>query len=151
MSAARSIGAAAAVTFLALAAAGALHAQTIQGQISGVVTDASRAVLPGVTVTVVHERTGLTRAVTTDERGAYVVTNLPVGPYTVAAELAGFKIAKQTGFELTADGRLTANFSLEVGDIAEAVDVTAVVSETVNTTSGEIARVIDGAQVETWR
>jgi outer membrane receptor protein involved in Fe transport len=65
----------------------------------------------------------------------------------VQAELSGFRTAQQTGFELNADSRLTANFKLEVGGVAETVDVVAVTGEKVNTTSGEIARTIDGSQV----
>jgi hypothetical protein len=134
-----------------LAVLGALapdaSAQTIVGQISGTVADSSGGVLPGVTVTVTNEGTGLTRTAVTDARGAWVVTNLPVGRYSVSAELQGFRRARQTGFQLNADGRLTANFQLAVGGMTETVDVTAVAGETVNTTSGEIARTIDGEQV----
>ena len=48
---------------------------------------------------------------------------------------------------MTADGRITADFALGVGGLTETVEVTAVRGETVNRTSGEIARVIDSAQV----
>ncbi|PYR59040.1 MAG: TonB-dependent receptor [Acidobacteria bacterium] len=77
----------------------------------------------------------------------YVVTNLAVGTYAVAAELSGFRKAQKTGFELTADGRITADFVLGVGSLTETVMVTAVRGETVNRNSGEISRVIDGDQV----
>jgi hypothetical protein len=123
------------------------RAQTIAGQISGTVTDESRGVLPGVAVTVVNDGTGLTRLAVTDDRGSYVVTNLPIGTYSVVAELEGFKRVEQTGYVLTADGRITANIMLEVGGMAETIQVTGAVGETVNTTSGEIARVIDGTQI----
>jgi hypothetical protein len=122
-------------------------AQTISGQISGTVTDTSKARLPGVTVTVTNEGTQAARTAVTDADGAWVVTNLPVGEYSVAAELQGFKRARRTGFSLNADGRLTADLSLEVGGVAETVEVSAVVGETVNRTSGEVARTIDGDQV----
>jgi hypothetical protein len=131
------------VSLLALPA----HAQTIVGQIAGIVTDASSGVLPGATITVTNDGTGLVRSAVSDDRGAWVVTNLPVGRYTVKAELSGFRTAQQTGFELNADSRLTANFKLEVGGVAETIDVVAVTGEKVNTTSGEIARTIDGSQV----
>ena len=78
---------------LCLALAAAAGAQTNTGRISGTVADASGGVLPGVSVTVVNERTALTRTATTDERGAYVFVDLPVGTYTVKTELSGFKSA----------------------------------------------------------
>ena len=135
------------VGLLAVAPAPAALAQTIVGQIAGVVTDASGAVLPGGTVTVTNDGTGLVRSAVTDDRGAWTITNLPVGRYSVKAELTGFRSAQQTGFELNADGRLTSNFKLEVGGVTETVDVVAVTGEKVNTTSGELARTIDGSQV----
>jgi len=135
------------VCLIGLALAPSVLAQTIVGQIAGLVTDASGGVLPGVTITVTNDGTGLVRSVVSDERGAWVVTNLPVGRYGVTAEITGFRKAQQTGFELNADGRLTANFKLEVGGVTETISVISVTGEKVNTTSGEIARTIDGAQV----
>jgi hypothetical protein len=122
-------------------------AQTISGQMSGTVTDSSKGRLPGVTVTVTNDGTQATRTAVTDTDGAWTITNLPVGNYSVEAELQGFKRARRTGFALTADGRLTADLSLEVGGVSETVEVSAVVGETVNRTSGEVARTIDGDQV----
>src|SRR5436189_1300364 len=131
---------------MALAASAA--AQTNTGQISGTIKDSSGGVLPGVTVTVTNVGTNIARTAVTDEKGAYVVSSLPVGTYTVSAELQGFRKIERTGFDLAADGRLTADFNLAVGSLTETVQVQAVRGEVVNRTSGEIARVIDGAQVK---
>lgn len=122
-------------------------AQTISGQISGTVTDGSQGRLPGVLVTVIHDGTQAARTATTDDEGRWLVTNLAPGSYTVTAEIQGFKKASRSGFVLTADGRLTADLALDVGGITEVVQVAAVAGETVNRTSGEIARTIDGNQV----
>ena len=75
---------------------------------------------------------------------SFVVTNLPVGTYSVAVERQGFKKSSQAGNDLVADGRLTVNFRLEPGAVTESVEVVAASGETVNSTSGEVARVIDG-------
>ena len=84
----------------------------------------------------------------TDAQGAYVFVNLPLGTYTVSAELHGLQQgAARSGYVLVADGRLTADFTLDVGSINETVEVT-VESETVNTVSGEIARTVDRQQVQ---
>ena len=88
-------------------------AQNITGQITGRVTDSSGGTLPGVTVTVVNENTGLSVTRVTDATGVYVFTNLPVGSYSVAAELEGFRKVQRTGFELGADGRVSADFRLD--------------------------------------
>ncbi len=123
-------------------------AQVITGRIDGKVTDTSGGVLPGATVTVTNEGTGLAITRVTDENGIFTVTNLPVGIYSVTAELQGFRRQQQTGLNLTADGRLTADFSLGVGELTESVEVTAVAGETVNRTSGEVARTIDSQQIK---
>jgi hypothetical protein len=136
------------IVLIAVGALTPLAAQTLVGQISGTVTDPSKAVLPGVTVTVVNDETQVSRSVVTDDRGAYIITNLPPGNYTVTAELQGFKKSGRTGFTLNADGRLTADFTMTVGDVTESVEVAAVAGEAVNRTSGEIARVIDSKQVQ---
>lgn len=132
---------------LVLTAAPAL-AQTITGRIDGRVTDSSGGVLPGATVTIVNEGTALTVVRVTDENGTYTVTNLPVGTYTVSAELQGFRRSQRTGFDLGADGRLSADFALGVGDLSESIEVQAVTGEAVNRTSGEVARTIDSQQIK---
>jgi len=130
-----------------LAVAPGVQAQATTGRISGIVKDTSSAVLPGVSVTVTETRTGFTRTEATDAQGAFIFVSLPLGDYTVGAELQGFKKASKSGFVLGADGRLTADFSLEVGQFSETVQVT-IASETVNTVSGEVARIVDRAQVQ---
>jgi hypothetical protein len=136
---------------LLLVACCAVHvgAQTIFGRISGTVKDASGAVVPAATVTVTNTATNLTRTATTDADGFYTVTNLPVGTYTVQAEQKGFKKAVSGGNVLGADARLTVDLALEPGELSESVQVsTASGVETVNTTSGEVARVVDRRQVQ---
>ena len=76
------------------------QAQAANGNIEGVVRDASRAVLPGVTVTVTNTDTGLERSTLTNEEGLYRVLLLPIGTYRVVAELSGFRKSEQTGLTL---------------------------------------------------
>jgi len=82
-----------------------LGAGTIQAQVtatvSGRVDDSTGAAIPGATVTVTNLETGAVRTVTTLEAGNYRVLSLPVGRYDVKAELTGFKVALQTGVNLT--------------------------------------------------
>jgi hypothetical protein len=132
---------------IALLSAAPAWAQTITGRIDGRVVDSSGAVLPGATITIVNTGTGLTTTQVTDDNGTYTATNLPVGAYTVSAELEGFRRAQRTGLQLGADGRLSADFSLGVGQLTESVQVQAVTGEAVNRTSGEVARTIDQQQI----
>jgi hypothetical protein len=118
------------------------------GRISGSLTDSSSAIMPGVTVRVINEGTGVERTAITNDTGSYVVTNLPVGTYTVKTDPAGFQAEARTGLTLVADGRLTVDFSLRPAGATQSVDVVAASSEAVNTVSGEIARQINTQQVE---
>jgi len=123
-------------------------AQTITGQISGRVTDSSGGVLPGTTVTITNVDRQVSRPALTDSSGYYVATNLALGTYSVTVEKSGFKKSSKTGYTLIADGRLTVDFELEAGQVSESIEVVGAAGETVNTTSSEVARVIDTDQVQ---
>jgi Carboxypeptidase regulatory-like domain len=125
-----------------------LNAQTIFGRISGTVRDNQGGVVPNANITVTNPATNLVRNATTDEDGFYTVTNLPVGTYTILVARDGFKKAEQHDIVLAADARLTQDITLEVGQVSETVQVTTGIGETVNTTSGEVARVVDQRQVQ---
>ena len=136
------------VLFWGICSLAPVSAQTIQGRISGTVTDSSGGVVPGVSLMVTNEGTNLSRTAVTDDHGSYVITNLAVGMYTVSVELPGFKKIRRTGYDLVADGRITADFVLEPAGTSETVEVVAVAGETVNTVSGEVSRVVDTQQVQ---
>lgn len=135
-----------AVTFASFG--GSALAQSITGRISGTVTDANGAAVPGAEVKITNDATQQARAVMTDPNGFYVATNLPVGNYTLMVERSGFKKTSKSGYNLVADGRLTVDFALEAGAVTETIEVVASSGETVNSTSGEVARVIDQSQVQ---
>jgi hypothetical protein len=120
---------------------------TMTGRFSGTVMDSTGAALPGAAVTITNQGTGLSRTVTTDARGFYVITDLPVGTYNVAAEQKSFGRETKTGFRMDPDARVTVDFTLKPGAVTETVEVQAT-GETVNTTSGEMSRVIDKQQVQ---
>src|SRR5579883_890218 len=126
----------------------ALFAQVLSGRISGTVVDSTGGAVPDAKVTIVNTDTQAVRTLTTDPRGFYVAENLPIGPYRVAVEYTGFKKAEQRGLDLSADGRLTADFTLQVGEATQTVDVTTARGEMINTVSGEVSHVIDQKQIE---
>ena len=122
--------------------------QTNFGRISGSVKDSNGGAIPNANVTITNLATNLVRTATTDDEGFYTATNLPVGSYSVAAERNGFKHATQSGIAVTADARLTVDVTLEPGQVTETVQISTIAGETVNTTSGEVARVVDKRQVQ---
>lgn len=83
---------------------------------------------------------------TTDSRGLFVFPSLPAGTYDVLAEVQGFRPSQKSGVDLDAASRRTVDFTLEVGSFTEVVSVEAA-SGQVETTSGDISRVITGTQV----
>jgi hypothetical protein len=144
----RSFAIAALVICFVIAASLNVNAQTIFGRISGTVRDNQGGVVPNATVTITNEATNLVRTATTDEDGFYTATNLPVGNYKILVARDGFKKAEQHGIALVADARLTEDITLEVGQVSETVQVTTGNGDVVNTTSGEVARLIDQRQVQ---
>ena len=94
-------------------------------QISGTARDQSGAVLPGVDIKATQTETGVTRDTVTNETGSYVLPNLPLGPYKLEASLPGFRTYSQTGIILQVGSNPAINVSLEVGQVAETVEVQA--------------------------
>ncbi len=109
-----------------LAAAPAFaQSQAAGGTIVGRVTDESGGALPGATVVVRNQATGLTRQTTTDEAGAYGAPLLPVGTYEVTAALDGFATTKRPDLALSIGSVLTVDLALQVAAQEETITVTA--------------------------
>lgn len=94
------------------------------GTISGSVSDSTGALIPGASVTVKNLDTALARELVSDEQGRYSAPNLPVGPYEVQSSLAGFRTEIRKGIELTVGQQAVVNLTLQVGQVAEQVEVT---------------------------
>lgn len=113
------------VAVCALAGTAYGQSQAINGTIEGTVKDASGAVLPGATVTITNTDTGSQRVVVTNEGGVFRAPLLPLGRFTVSAELSGFSKYEQSGIGLTAGQSVILNISLKVGGLTETVTVSA--------------------------
>jgi hypothetical protein len=94
-------------------------------QLSGTVVDESGGALPGAEVTVTQTDTGMTRFVTTNERGGYAFPSLPVGPYRLSAKMDGFSVFEQTGIVLAVGDTRSLNVTLKVGALTETISVQA--------------------------
>ena len=116
-----------------------LGAQDYRGRVQGAVSDASQGTLPGVTVTMINDATGVKVVRVSDAGGRYLFDFVDPGVYTITGELQGFKNAEQKNVRVPQRGDVTVSFQLEVGGVEETVTVTgAPVSVQFNTSSDEL-------------
>lgn len=139
----RAFAAAAAVLFLGALPSGAT-AQTITGTVQGTVSDTTGEALPNVTVTLQHVETSASRSVVTSERGQYVAPFLPLGRYTLSAELSGFGAVKREA-DVTLNATTVVDFRLDPTFTQE----TTVVAEPprINTTTQEVKQSLTAEQI----
>ena len=114
-----------------------------QAAITGVVKDASGAVLPGVSVEATSpsliERV---RSVVTDDSGQYRIVDLRPGTYTVTFSLTGFSTVRREGVELNGDFVATISADLKVGALEETITVSGA-TPTVDVQSARVQTIID--------
>ena len=114
-------------------------AQTITGAFTGTLADQSGAVVPNAKVTATNVGTNVTYAAQSNDSGVYNLLFLPVGSYTLAAEVKGFKRATAGPFGLQVNQTARIDFKLEVGETTQSVEITAAapVLQTESTQTGE--------------
>jgi hypothetical protein len=117
-------------------------AQTSTSQISGVVRDSSGAVIPGATVTLTNEATGVVQKQSTTESGVYAFPAIPVGAYTIKAEATGFRALVRPGSVVQVNTPLTVDLTMEVGAASESVEVSAS-AEALQTSSATLGNVVE--------
>ena len=143
MSTARVAGA----ILMALLVAAPADSQMNAGELSGVIRDESGGVLPGATVTASHADSGLTVERVTDIEGRFFMSSLPIGQWEVAVSMPGFRRYVQTGIVVDIGRNLELHYTLELGQVTEAVEVTAT-APLLQFTTAEISDVIENHQVE---
>src|SRR3984893_14211292 len=134
------------IAVLTIAASVAM-AQTGTSRITGRVVDAKQASIPGATVSVTHESTGLTQTQTTTEAGIYSFDSLPVGNYTITVEQNGFKKFQSTGNHLEVNTPLTVDALMEIGQVSEVVTVQGG-AEQLQTANATIGNVVEQKAIE---
>lgn len=117
------------------------NAQTVSATLSGTVTDANGAVVPGVTVTVTDPATRLQRTATTNDTGRFVVPFLPPSTYSVTLEHAGFMIAVINDVVLNVNDDQSLKIQLKTGNIKETVNITG--QEPLSSESSAVSTVVD--------
>jgi hypothetical protein len=121
-------------------------AQASFGRLAGTVFDNTGAVLPGVTVTLTSELTGQTQTTSTTATGAFLFPQVQPGRYTVTMTLTGFKTATFTQVEVNVGAERSLTARLEVGQLAETINVIAGVS-LVQTTTPEVTQTVVQRQI----
>jgi hypothetical protein len=112
----------------------------------GTVTDPAGAIVPNVTITITSVETGISKTVTTNDSGQYVVPTLLIGHYNVKAEATGFKVEEQQGISLKEGDRTRLDFQLRIGSTAESISVESSAIQ-VQSDTGEMSQVITGTQI----
>jgi hypothetical protein len=105
-------------------AAASTSAQDIRARVQGLVSDPSGGVLPGTTVVLTNDGTGVAATRTTNADGRFLFDFVESGTYSVSAELTGFKTTVQKSVRIQQRGDVTVDLKLEVGGIEETVTVT---------------------------
>jgi len=122
-------------------------AQDPRGSITGTVNDQQGAVIPSATVVVTNTETNVANRTATNQTGYFEVIFLNPGMYAISVEAPGFRRMVRSGLQLNVAGRLNVDFQLEVGQVAESIEVTAS-APLLDTTTASGGRVIDSQQVK---
>src|SRR5438876_4723645 len=98
-------------------------AQTGNGTLTGIVEDPQNALIPGVAITATNTETGVTTSIVSNESGAYNIPSLIPGSYKLSAELPGFQSVTYNNIQLGTNETKRFNFTLQVGGVAQSIDV----------------------------
>src|SRR6266852_4984235 len=109
--------------------------------VTGVVSDQTRNNVPGATVKVRNDDTRVETVLSTNDAGAYTSPLLVLGAYTVSVEHAGFKTSIKTGIQLVGGQVYRQDVVLELGAVADRVEVSAA-AEMINTEQPDVAHTV---------
>ena len=129
-----------------LLASGAAWAQTSTGQISGTVQDPAGGMIPGAKVVVKHQDTGVAYETTTTSAGAFAVSALPPGEYTLTVTAQGFQTFVSTKNVVTVGGIQVVNATMKIGAQSQTVQVEASY-ERLETTSAMLSGVVSRKEI----
>jgi hypothetical protein len=123
-----------------------LPAQVQYGQFDGTVTDPSGAAIANAKVTVTNSATQLSLSATTSSAGNYSIRELPIGPYKLTVEAAGFKTASNAGVDVNAGTITHVDFALQIGKATEVIEVTTEAAA-VDTEDSKLSTTISSTQI----
>jgi len=122
--------------------AGNVFAQT-NGQIGGVVQDATKALIPGVTVTLINTETGITASQLTNESGVYSFASVaPGNAYRVTAALSGFKTTVANDVQIGTSAQVRLNLILDIGTADTKVEVSETALQVMTSSAASVGDVL---------
>ncbi len=124
-----------------------LFAQSERGNITGVVTDSTGAVVPNVPVVITNQATNIPENVTTSSSGEYSAPNLTPGAYRIVISATGFKRFVEDGVILTAGSTARIDARLEIGTLGESIEVTAAAVQ-LQTENAKISTAVQNKMVD---
>ncbi|MBI4471397.1 MAG: TonB-dependent receptor [Acidobacteria bacterium] len=119
----------------------------VNATLSGTASDTSGALIPGVEVTATNLNTGIITTAITNETGSYTMPSLQPGVYRLTAALAGFQTASYNNVQLSQGQQVRLNFSLQVGTVAQAVEVVSEADTRLATTSVSVGDALPEVEV----
>jgi len=105
-----------------------IHAQTVDTAILGTVSDSGGAVVPKVPITITQSATGVSHTTVSSDGGAYEVRYLVPGDYAVEVRANGFRSERRTGILIEIGQQARIDFTLQVGDVQQTVEVNTTVA-----------------------
>src|SRR5437899_6313763 len=133
--------------FLVLAASGVAWSQTVQGVITGTITDPTGAVVPGATVTITNVGTNISQTTTTGSDGSYRFPLVPPGTYTLEVKAANFAEVRERGVVVQASQTVPLMIRLELAKTSHLLKVTAEVP-LVQTATSDLGFQVDAKTIE---
>src|SRR5262249_15059323 len=127
-------------TVLALSVSIAAGAQLTRGFISGAVTDASNAILPGVQVTITHKATNISRQALTSDAGLYRFVAVEPGTYAIEFKLNGFATRRVDDIAVGTAQEVVVNQTMTVGGVTAEISVVDTPGIDLTKTEATIAR-----------
>jgi hypothetical protein len=127
--------------------AAAIWGQLTSGNLVGTVYDPSGAIVPGATLIVRNDATGVESKTVSTSAGDYTFENLPVGTYTLTATAPGFSQAKVNGISIQLNVTETTNVTLQIGQAATSVQVTEA-AVPIDTSTAQIQTTYTAAEAE---
>jgi hypothetical protein len=115
-------------------------------QITGLVRDSSRNVVPNAPVVAIHKNTGREFRAVSRDNGTWVLSNVPAGPYEITIQVAGFKKFVRPQVAVDPATRTSVDAVLEIGEITETVTVSDSVAPLQSETA-QIGRVVTSRQI----
>ncbi len=135
------------VALLVLVGGGVAWSQTVQGVITGTVTDPTGAVVPGATVTITNVGTNLSQTTTTGGDGSYRFPLVPPGTYTLEVVAANFARVKASGIVVAASQTIPYMVKLELAKASEVIEVTSQ-APLVQTATADLGYVVDSSTIQ---